>query len=154
MQRSLSSRQAAASMRSLLPAPVLAFQANESGFMHSDRSKIRATTLRCGDIVQSSRIRESNSTGNQETELLVELKKRPGLGIGSWVPTLERPDPEVVQRGLEDSAQLSARQVSFTTGSSSKVILSFTEVVYINLENAAVSFCIYIDLSPVLRHSE
>ena len=143
MQRSLSSRQAAASMRSLLPAPVLAFQANESGFMHSDRSKIRATTLRCGDIVQSSRIRESNSTGNQETELLVELKKRPGLGIGSWVPTLERPDPEVVQRGLEDSAQLSARQVSFTTGSSSKVILSFTEVVSINLENAAVVLHLY-----------
>ena len=135
MQRSLSSRQAAASMRSLLPAPVLALQADESGFMHSDRSKIRATTFRCGDIVQSSGIRESNSAGNGETELLMELRKRPGLGLGSWAPTLERPNPEVVQRGLEDSAQLSARQVSFKRGL--KDILSFTE-----------------DLTLELRHNE
>ena len=148
MQRSLSSRQAAASMRSLLPAPVLALQADESGFMHSDRSKIRATTLRCGDIVESSGIHESNSAGNGETELLMELKKRPGLG--SRAPTLERPNPEVVQRGLEDSAQLSARQVSFKSGS--KDILSFNEVVNLNLANAAMSFCIHIDLSLVLRH--
>jgi hypothetical protein len=109
MQRSLSSRQAAASMRSLLPAPQLTLQADASGFNQLDRSKIRATTIRSGDVVQSKEGRVSPSAGKGETDLLMELKRRPGLG--AWVPTGEQPNPEVVQRGLEDSAQLSARQV-------------------------------------------
>ena len=109
MHRSLSSRQAAASMRSLLPAPLLTLQADASGFNQSDRSKIRATTIKSGDVVQSREGRVSPSAGKGETDLLIELKRRPGLG--AWVPTVEQPNPEVVQRGLEDSAQLSARQV-------------------------------------------
>lgn len=109
MQRSLSSRQAAASMRSLLPAPALTLHAHASGLNKSDRSKIRATTIRSEDVVQSKEGRVSPSAGKGETDLLMELKRRPGLG--AWVPTVEHPDPEVVQRGLEDSAQLSARQV-------------------------------------------
>jgi hypothetical protein len=95
-------------MRSLLPAPVLTLQADASGFNQSDRSKIRAATIRSGDIVQSKEGR-SPSAGNGETDLLMELKRRPGPG--AWVSTVEQPNPEVVQRGLEDSAQLSARQV-------------------------------------------
>jgi hypothetical protein len=85
-------------MRSLLPAPVLTLQADASGFNQSDRSKIRAATIRSGDIVQSKEGRSPNA-GKGETDLLMELKRRPGPG--AWV----------VQRGLEDSAQLSARQV-------------------------------------------
>ena len=110
MQRSLSSRQAAASMRSLLPASAsasaLALHTDASGFYHPERSKIRSA-----DAVLSSGVRVGPNGGRGDSDLLLELKKRPALGHGHgpWVSAVQ--NPEVVQRGLEDSAQLSARQV-------------------------------------------